>query len=579
MRGATVGERAAIPVGRSGAGAARPEAATQEPTRPGATTLPGAINRYTIFFVIIALSALSPAVGPSTSPDGRWWLAAVGVLAVMFFAGWAATRRPRTHWLHTLAPLLLFPAIHALRCADGNGRSGFAPLIFLPVVWFALYGRLRDVVLGIVGSALTLVLPMVVVGAPQYPTTNWRGTALLIVITTGLGLLTYRLVEGTTRANIALSRSETEFRAAFEDAPVGMAVTGLRGDERYRFVRVNRALCQLLGRPAEELTSHPVSAFTHADDREQSEQQFRTAVEADGPHRVEKRYVHKSGRTVWASISYSVIHDEHGEPSHLVSQIEDLGARRESDRALLEAFETDREATERLKRLERARSEMASMVSHELRTPLTAAAGYVELLAEGDAGPLTPEQRAMVDTIARNLGRLDGIVDDVLGLAGTERVDPLVVEPADLSAVLRSAVSAVTFQAATRGQGVVLRDELAGARVAGDPGRLERVVVNLLTNALKFSADDATVTVTGRHEADHAVLSVANAGIGIAPEDQERIFQTFYRADPENGSRTSGTGLGLAIVRSITAQYGGEITVDSELGKGSTFTLVLPLTD
>ena len=91
--------------------------------------------------------------------------------------------------------------------------------------------------------------------------------------------------------------------------------------------------------------------------------------------------------------------------------------RRESDQALLDAFETDREANERLKQLERVRSEMASTVSHELRTPLTSAAGYVELLVEGDAGPLTDEQRDMLDTVARSLSRLDGIVDDVLGMA------------------------------------------------------------------------------------------------------------------------------------------------------------------
>ena len=126
--------------------------------------------------------------------------------------------------------------------------------------------------------------------------------------------------------------------------------------------------------------------------------------------------------------------------------------RRESDQALLDAFETDREANERLKQLERVRSEMASTVSHELRTPLTSAAGYVELLAEGDAGPLTAEQRDMLDTVARSLSRLDGIVDDVLGMASPGQHGPVDPGSADLEAVLQSAVDAVALQAMTRGQ-------------------------------------------------------------------------------------------------------------------------------
>jgi PAS domain S-box-containing protein len=541
---------------------------------------PAAVDRYTIFLLIVGLSAVSPVVseGESRSDvNGAWWTAAAVVIAVMVAAGWVAARLPREHWLNTVAPLLVFPAIHALRCADGNSRSGFSPLIFLPIVWFALYGRQRDVVLAIIGGALTLWLPIFVIGAPQYPATGWRGSLLLVLITAGLGLLIYRLVESSRSANHALTRSEKEFRAAFEDAPVGMAITGLRGADAQRFVRVNRALCQLLGRPAEELTALPVAAFTHPDDRSLSEYHFAISTDPGVSHRLEKRYVHSSGRTIWASLSYSVIYDEKGEPSHLVSQIEDVGTRRESDQALLQAFEADREATERLKRVERARAEMASTVSHELRTPLTSAAGYVELLAEGDAGPLSPEQRAMLDTISRNLTRLDGIIDDVLGLAESERVDAAVTQPIDLGRVLASAVSAVEFQAATRGQDVLSRNDLNGARVAGDPGRLERAIVNLLTNALKFTPDDGTITVAGRCDGDAAVITVSDTGIGIAPENHERIFDSFFRATA--GARTAppGTGLGLAIVRSIVTQYGGKVTVDSELGKGATFTVVLPL--
>ena len=535
------------------------------------------LNRYSLFVAVIVLSAISPAIPHSITPDATWWTVAVAILCVLGIVGWLGARRPGTHWLNTLAPLLLFPAVHALRCADGNWRAGFTPLILLPVVWFALYGRRFEVWIAVAAGAITVFLPMLVIGSPQFPGASWRGSVLLVLICAAIGPLIYRLVETTTVANRALRRSETEFRAAFEDAPVGMAVAGLHGDTAYRFVRVNRALCEMFGRTAEELTSVKVAELTHPDDRDMTWVMFDRATDPDAPHRIEKRYLHKSGRTIWASVSYSVITDEHGTPTHLVSQIEDISDRRESDQVLLDAFETDREANERLKQLERIRSEMASTVSHELRTPLTSAAGYVELLVEGDAGPLTPEQRDMLDTVARSLTRLDGIVDDVLGMASPSHPGPLDPGSADLDAVLRSAVASVAVQAATRGQDLRTSNELAGTIVAGNASRLERVIVNLLTNAVKFTPVDGVITVVGRRHGGEATITVTDDGIGIAPEDQDRIFERFYRAAPTVNSTASGTGLGLAIAQTITTQYGGKLTVSSAPGEGSTFTLTLPV--
>ncbi|HEY7008343.1 MAG TPA: ATP-binding protein [Jatrophihabitantaceae bacterium] len=534
--------------------------------------------RYAIFLTVVFLSALSPALPHSTTPDARWWTLAWLFIALMVLTGWLATRLPPGNWLDTLAPLLLYPAIWCLRAADGNAESGFSALILLPVIWFALYGRLRDVVIAIVAGELTALLPMLIIGPPQYPTATWRGSLLLVIVTAALGPLVYELVDTARRAHRALSRSETEFRAAFEDAPVGMAITGLNEGVAYHFRRVNRALCAMLGRSAEELTTTPITVFTHPDDVELTNYRFSVAADPNTPRRVEKRYLHKSGRVIWAAISYSVVRDENGEPTHLISQIEDISARHESDKALLEAVETDLAATERMHQLDKIRVEMASTVSHELRTPLTSAAGYVELLLEGDAGSLTSEQRTMLDTVARSLSRLDGIVDEVLSLADVEGspFEPK-DESADLERVVQSAVAAVSLQAATRGQDIVVHNDLDGAHTPADPGRIERVLVNLLSNAVKFTGDDGVITITAARENGCARIAVSDNGIGIAAEDQERIFERFYRATHVGPHKAPGTGLGLAIVQAITTQYGGTISVDSEPGLGSTFTLSLPL--
>lgn len=535
------------------------------------------MSRYAPFLAVVVLSALTPALPHSSSPDDAWWATGAGFIALMVAVGYAGSKLAPPHWLNTVAPLLLYPAIHALRCADGDAQSGFSPLIALPVVWFALYGRIRDVWLAVFAGALTLALPNLIVGSPEFPATSWRGYSLLVLIVAAIGLLIHRLVTTTATSEVALRRSESEFRATFENAPIPMAVTGLHGESAFQWLRVNRAMCELLGRSADELTSRKIVDFTHPDDRAVTDLRFQHALDPGVPHRIEKRFLHKSGRVVWASVTYSIVHDEHGAPLNLVTQIEDLGVRRESDQALLDAFETDREANERLKQLERVRTEMASTVSHELRTPLTSAAGYVELLIEGDAGPLNPEQRDMLDTVARSLNRLDGIVDDVLGLAGPSQPGPVDPGSADLQAVLQSAIDTVALQAMTRGQDLRVTNELAGAVVAANPGRIERVLVNLLTNAVKFTPEDGTVTVNGRRNGGEAVIEVSDTGVGIAAEEQPRIFERFYRAGEARDSAPSGTGLGLAIAQTITTQYGGKLTVDSELGHGATFTLTLPI--
>ena len=535
------------------------------------------VSRYVPFLTVVVLSAITPVLPHSITPNYAWWAAAIGFIGVMIGLGYLGARREPTHWLNILAPLMLFPAIHALRCADGNGMAGFSPLIDLPVLWFALYGRMRDVWFAVFAGALTLFLPVLIVGSPQFPDTSWRGYLLLVIISAAIGPLIHRLVTTTTTSHRALQRSEAEFRATFENAPIPIAVTGLHGADAYRWLRVNRAMCDLFGRSAEELTSRKIIDFTHPDDQALTEVRLEHALDPEYPHRIEKRYLHKSGRLIWASVSYSIVKDEHGQPLNLVTQIEDLGVRRESDQALLDAFETDREANERLKQLERVRSEMASTVSHELRTPLTSAAGYVELLAEGDAGPLTAEQRDMLDTVARSLSRLDGIVDDVLGMASPGQHGPVDPGSADLEAVLQSAVDAVALQAMTRGQDLNVTNELAGAIVAANALRIERVIVNLLTNAVKFTPEDGTITVTGRRTGGEAVVEVTDTGIGISAEDQARIFERFYRAADAQDSAPAGTGLGLAIAQTITTQYGGKLTVESEVGEGTTFTLTLPL--
>jgi PAS domain S-box-containing protein len=333
----------------------------------------------------------------------------------------------------------------------------------------------------------------------------------------------------------------------------------------------------MFGRTADELTGAPVSEFTHPHDRERTQIAFDFAVKDVRSGRVEKRYLHKSGRTVWAVVSYAVVEDDDGRPSHTISQIEDVSARRESEQALLEAYEADRAATERLAQLERMRAEMASTVSHELRTPLTSAAGYVELLSEGDAGALNDDQQRMLGVVARSLTRLNHIVNDVLSIADSDHSRAAQsIATADAGQVVRAAVESAAMQAALRGQDLITTNEVDGVVVTGDPGRLERVFVNLLSNALKFT-ENGSVRITGWNDpaGDRICIAVVDTGVGISLENQRLIFEAFAQARRSSDAHR-GTGLGLAISQRLASVLGGEIRLESALNKGSVFTLILP---
>ncbi len=242
----------------------------------------------------------------------------------------------------------------------------------------------------------------------------------------------------------------------------------------------------------------------------------------------------------------------------------------------------------------KAKSNFLATMSHEIRTPINAVLGYSELLALGLSGPLTTEQQAQVERIRTSTGHLITLVDEVLDLAkiesGTLRVDMRESAAGD---VVNSALGLVRPQAMSKG--VRISDHCQGAcetHYVGDSDRVRQILVNLLANAVKFTKKDGTVSVTcavvgeppfGRSrisDGPQVAFRVSDSGIGISPDQLEHIFEAFVQG--ENNARSpytreqAGTGLGLAISRQLAHQMRGEITVESELGVGSTFTLFLP---
>ena len=229
-----------------------------------------------------------------------------------------------------------------------------------------------------------------------------------------------------------------------------------------------------------------------------------------------------------------------------------------------------------LKRLEQVRREFVANVSHELRTPLTAIKGYTETLRDG--GLRDPARAAeFVEVIHRHAGLLAALIEDLLDLSSVEQGQArLDLRRVSLRDVVAQAETVTRKTASERGHAVTLSLPRDLPDVVADRDRLAQVLINLLDNAVKFTPEGGRIEVAARPSAGRVVVSVADNGVGIPPEDVGRIFERFYRVDRSRDRREGGTGLGLAIAKHLTQAMGGSIEVESRPGSGTTFRISLP---
>lgn len=234
------------------------------------------------------------------------------------------------------------------------------------------------------------------------------------------------------------------------------------------------------------------------------------------------------------------------------------------------------DVTER-QQMERMRKEFTGNVSHELKTPLQTISGYSELMAQGLARP--EDVQGMAERILREARRMSTQVDQILTLTRMDEGLEVKREAVNLNGLIGSVQADVQETASRSRVSVTVQEPDVLVVVQGNPQLLRSVVFNLTENAIKYSAPDSHVQLELRSDGGEAVLLVKDDGPGIAPADQERIFERFYRVDKSRSRQLGGTGLGLAIVKNAIRLHGGTVSVDSEPGKGSVFTVRLPVSE
>ncbi len=374
-------------------------------------------------------------------------------------------------------------------------------------------------------------------------------------------------------AEQALRESEERFRRAFEDAGIGMALVGLDG----RWLRVNPAICEIVGYPSAELLKKTFQDITHPEDLAADLAHTRALLAGQQrTYQMEKRFLHRHGHVVWINLTVSLVRDAEGRPVHFVSQIQDITARKELETKLAEARDQALAAS-------RLKSEFLATMSHEIRTPMNGIIGMVDLLTDS---PLTEDQLEMAQVLKGSAESLLDIINDILDFSKIE-AGKIRLDQADFDLRLLVEETLALLAPRAREKQIALGSEFdptVAGRWQGDPGRIRQVLTNLVGNAIKFTDRGEVVVQVRRARAARSGRTawrfvVRDTGVGIAPEAQPRLFQPFTQADGTTTRRFGGTGLGLAICRQLLELMGGTIGFQSEPGRGSTFWFELELVE
>jgi len=412
-------------------------------------------------------------------------------------------------------------------------------------------------------------------------------------------LLLRRQVKARTRAlstqnrqitaiNQALQDSERKYRELLEHA--NSIILHWTGEGRITFL--NEFGQRFFGYTQEEIVGRHVMG-TIVPETESDGRDLRPLIDqirAD-PAAFEQNInenIRRNGERVWIAWTNKVYFDDHGRIEGVLSIGSDITARKQAEEALhrlnveleqrvLRRTAALARAMEQAQAADRIKSAFLATMSHELRTPLNSIIGFTGILLQGLAGPLNEEQQKQMRMVQTSSRHLLALINDVLDISKIE-AGQLTLAPAafDLRAAIEKSVQVVLPMADKKGIAVNLEMAADVAQVTADQRRLEQVLLNLLNNALKFT-EKGQVRITCRSDDDHYLLAVADSGIGMQPDEIPKLFQPFHQIDSGLTRKHEGTGLGLSICKKLIVLMGGTIEVESQWGRGSTFTVRIPI--
>ena len=532
---------------------------------------------------------------------GTWWQGdATGMLVVApLILSWMDRDRPRWDWGRAaeggLFSLLLVVAAHLVfaRGSDYGVPYGTTFVLFPFIIWAAFRFGQRGVTTatGVVCAVAVWYALRREAGAfplqPAHVALPLLLTFMSTLVVTGLVLCAVLHQLGQAMAGLrarqaalevrvgertrALGESERRFRLMVESV-VDYAIFMLDGEGRV--ASWNAGAQRIHGYAAEEVIGEHISRFYSREDlaRGKPELELRVARE-EGRFEEEGWLMRRDGSTFWADVVVTAVRDDGGQLLGFAKVTRDLTERNRVEGELIRAKVAAEMASE-------AKSQFLANMSHELRTPLNSLLILARLLADNPEANLTPKQVQFAQTILASGVDLLALINDLLDLAKIESgaIRRLDIAPARIAEAAEDMER--SFRQLALDKRLEFRisvDPALPAEMRTDLARLKQVLKNLLANAFKFTKEGGVLLSVSPARAGWVAFSVTDTGIGIPPEKQQVIFEAFQQADGGTSRHYGGTGLGLSISRELTRLLGGELRLRSEPGRGSTFTLYLPL--
>lgn len=368
---------------------------------------------------------------------------------------------------------------------------------------------------------------------------------------------------------VALKEAEQKYRSIFENATVGIYRSTT--DSKGQLLTVNPAFAQIMGYESPEVMVASVTdissqLYVNSTDRERLRQLLREKGMVQG---FEALFHRKDGEIIDVSISGNVIKKENGEILYYEGILEDI-----TEKKLANQFRIAKEAAEAANK---HKSEFLANMSHELRTPLNAILGYTELILDKIYGEVPDKIREVLERLDKNGRHLLNLINDVLDLSKIEAGQlVLSLDEYSMEDVIQTVITSVEALAAEKNLKlkVMIPADLKIGK--GDQQRIAQVLLNLVGNAIKFTEQGEVKVEVGVSD-ETFFISVSDTGPGISKPDQKKIFEEFQQADGSSTREKGGTGLGLSIAKKIVEMHGGQIWVESTLGKGSNFRFTLPI--
>jgi signal transduction histidine kinase len=551
----------------------------------------------TVAFIIALLVLLFvPGIVITSEPMATLGIALLFVATVLSAV---FTVFPRLESVAVLVPLLDFLAIGTFRVGTGGIVSLFGAMVVLPVLWIAAERGRRYILIATAGAVVALILPYVF-GVNDFTSgsdvVRWTYAPIVYLFVAAIvnelarqsraqlrsihALVDEKdqMLQRTFEYASQLEESEAKFRAAdrtfrgvwdavTEQSVIGTDVTGLidawnPGATKLLGFSQNETegkrhvfdfhLPEELENRARELNYPPGATVLNPG--------FSALVESARLGSAESRewtYVRDDGTTFPVSLSVTKRVDESGETVGYLFVAADVTQARE---------------------VARLKDEFVGLISHELRTPLSSILGYLELLRDDETNPLSEEQEQYLGVAERNAHRLLRLVGDLLFTAQVESGKfPLDLRDVELEQIVTAAVESARPAAAAAGITLQERVEDATPITHGDPVRLGQVCDNLISNAIKFTPNGGSVTVSLASTDNDAVITVRDTGMGIAASELDQLFSRFFRASTATRNAVPGVGLGLTISKAIVTAHHGQMGVSSEEGVGTEFSVTLPL--